>query len=108
MPPLPHSQETAIREALDERASILEFDAGLPQSVADTHESNALRVYRYRVTDHHEVWLILIAPGCTLDDARHTLSGRFGAERLLDVMPCRQTPARLLALAEMQRHRQTA
>ena len=87
LPPLTPTQRRDLQEAVDERAAILEFDAGQPRLQAEMQARNALRVYRYRVTDRPTEWLTLIAPGCDLDEARQTLIQRFGAERVIEVVP---------------------
>ena len=86
LPPLTPTQRRDLQEAVDERAAILEFDAGQPRLQAEMQARNALRVYRYRVTDRPTEWLTLIAPGCDLDEARQTLIQRFGVERVIEVM----------------------
>lgn len=43
-------------------------------------------VYRYRLTDKPDTWLILIAPGCDLDEARRVLENQFGKERVIEVV----------------------
>jgi len=45
-----------------------------------------MSVYRYRLTDKPGTWLVLIAPGCDLDEARRVLENQFGAERLIEVV----------------------
>jgi len=44
-----------------------------------------MRVYRYRLMDDPGRWLVLIAPGYDLEQARARLEHQFGAERVLDV-----------------------
>lgn len=85
-PPLAPADREAIEEAIEERAGILEFDAGLSRHVAETQATEAMRVYRYRLTDRPG-WLVLIAPGCDLAEARRTLVATFGAARLVDLTP---------------------
>lgn len=54
--------------------------------------NNAIRVYQYRLGDTPEVWLTMLAPYCDMDEARHSLRLRFGADRLLDVRErCHET-----------------
>ncbi|NEV64137.1 hypothetical protein [Thiorhodococcus minor] len=85
-PPVLTEQERAdIHEAVTERAAILEHDAGLPRQQAERRAVSAMRIYRYRLAERPETWLLMIAPGCTLDEARHALSLRFGVKRLLEV-----------------------
>jgi hypothetical protein len=62
----------------------MEFDGGLPRDQAETEARRALQVFKYRITDSPDSWLVLIAPGCDLDDARESLRRRFGS-RLVDV-----------------------
>jgi hypothetical protein len=46
---------------------------------------SGMRVYQYRLTDRPDAWLVMLAPGCDLDEARRSLVLRFGAERVLEV-----------------------
>ena len=75
--------QTAIDEHLQERAAIMEYDGGLPRKLAETTARKNLRVYEYRIKDTSG-WLILMAPGSTLDEARSTLRDKFG-QRFEDV-----------------------
>lgn len=84
-PPLTPNQRADIQEAIDERAAILEYEAGIPRPKAEARAASAMRVYRYRLTDRGADWLVMIAPGCDLDEARKTLIARFGIERLVEV-----------------------
>lgn len=43
-------------------------------------------VYRYRLTDKPDTWLILIAPGDDLTEARKVLENQFGKERVIEVV----------------------
>ncbi len=45
-----------------------------------------MSVYRYRLTDKPDTWLILIAPGDDLNEARRVLKNQFGAERVIEVV----------------------
>lgn len=73
-----------IQEHLEERAAIMEYDGELPREQAEHEARKALRVYHYRLTDNPDTWLVLIAPGCDLDEATKSLQLRFG-ERFVDV-----------------------
>lgn len=44
-----------------------------------------MTVYRYKLTDRHERWLSLIAPGDSLDVAWKILCDQYGPERVLEV-----------------------
>jgi hypothetical protein len=74
----------AIAEHLEERAAIMEYDGALPREKAETEARKALRVFEYKLTDNPDAWLVLIAPGCNLEEARESLRMRFGS-RLLDL-----------------------
>ena len=84
-PMLNQEQRDDIRETLDERAAILEYEAGIPRHEAEARAASAMRVYQYRLIDRPEAWLVMIAPGCDLDEARRSLIIQFGSERLLKV-----------------------
>lgn len=77
-PPLSVTDHEAIREAIEERAAIREYEAEDTASVA-------MQVYRFRLKDRPDAWLTMLAPNCSRDEARHDLETRFGAERLIDV-----------------------
>ena len=76
--------DDAIREHLEERAAIQEYDGGLSREQAEREARKALRVFEYRLADNPNAWLVLIAPGCGLEEARENLRERFGS-RLLDI-----------------------
>ncbi len=83
-PPLSPADQEDIREALEERASIQEYDGGLIRADAEREARAALRVYRYRLTTS-KGWCTLIAPGWDLEDAERDLRGRYG-DRLVEVI----------------------
>ena len=80
----------AIREHLEERAAIMEYDGGLPREQAEHEARRALRVFHYRLTDNPKSSLVLILPGCDLNEATKRLHVRFG-ERLVDVKEYERT-----------------
>jgi hypothetical protein len=84
-PPLTQEQRDDIREIIDERSAILEHEAGMRRHEADARAASAMRIYRYRLTDRPADWLVMIAPGCNLDEVRRALIDRFGIERLVEV-----------------------
>ncbi|WP_296700714.1 hypothetical protein [Thiocapsa sp. UBA6158] len=92
-PTLTTEELDGITEAVEERAAIREMDGGEPRTVAVEQARSAMRVYRYRLTDDPATWLTMLAPGCESSEARHALTLRFGAERLIDVIPQPQQPA---------------
>ena len=47
-------------------------------------------VYEYKLTDSLS-WLVLLAPGVDLNNARRTLEAQFGEDRLVEVRPKRGT-----------------
>jgi hypothetical protein len=85
-PPLTATEQADIREAIAERAAIVEFDAGQPRAAAEEQARSAMRVFRYRLVERPDTWLSMLAPGCDLASARHALELRFGADRLVDVV----------------------
>jgi hypothetical protein len=90
-PPLREHDETAIREVLEERAAIREFEGGEDRATAEREARRAMRVFQYRLTDKPASWLILICPGCDLGEARRSVESTFGPERVLAVEPYRLT-----------------
>ena len=84
-PPLSAADHEAIREAIEERAAIREFDGGEDRPTAEREARSAMRVYQYRLTDRPDAWLTMLAPGCDLDQARRDLALRFGAERVIEI-----------------------
>ncbi len=84
-PPLSDTDHEAIREAIEERAAIREFEAGEPRAVADQQAASAMKVFRFRLTDRPGTWLTMLAPGCDLEQARRDLVLRFGEARLIEV-----------------------
>jgi hypothetical protein len=76
--------EAEITEHLEERAAIMEYDGGLSREKAEIEARKALRVFHYRLTDNPVSSLVLISPGCDLDEATKSLQVRFG-KRLIDV-----------------------
>jgi len=73
----------AIREHLDERAAIQEFDGELPREQAEQEAKKALRVFEYQIADSPS-WLFMLAPNYTLEQAERSLRLRFG-DRLVAV-----------------------
>jgi len=47
-------------------------------------------IYEYKLTDSLS-WLVLLAPGVDLNNARRTLEAQFGEDRLVEVRPKRGT-----------------
>ncbi|MDH5325331.1 MAG: hypothetical protein OEZ68_02370 [Gammaproteobacteria bacterium] len=76
-----------IREAVEERAAILEFEANIPRKDAEKQARLAIKVYEYRLNTSPETWLKMVAPGCNLEDARQFCFNTFGNE-LLEIRVC--------------------
>jgi len=74
-----------IRENLNERSAIQEFDGGLSGSEAEKQARSNMKVYHYRLKDVPGSWLVMIAPGCDLNEARRTVNTKFGKDRVIDV-----------------------
>lgn len=88
-PPLSPADQVAIEESIVERAAILEHDAGMDRRQAEIAAQSAMRVFRALVAmpnGQDPRWLVLLAPGCDLAEARATLHGQFGPERVLEVV----------------------
>jgi hypothetical protein len=75
-----------IREQIEERAAIMEYDGGLSRKDAEQAAAAALRVYCYRMKDKPTSELTVIMPGTEFDEALENLKNQFG-DRLLDVYP---------------------
>jgi hypothetical protein len=75
-----------IRDSIEERAAIIEFDGGLSRQDADVAATNAMRVYCYRVTDKPDSELVTLKPNIELTEATQELKERYG-DRLLSVTP---------------------
>ena len=74
-----------IQEHLAERAAIQEYDGGLTREQAEAEALRTLRVFHYRLTDNPDAWLVLIAPGCDLEQTTRTCRNKFGADRVMEV-----------------------
>jgi hypothetical protein len=81
--------EKAIREHLEERAAIQEYDGGLPREQAEAEARRNLKVFEFRLSDDPAAWCVMIAPGCTLEGVTQDLRDRYG-ERLLAVRDYRR------------------
>jgi hypothetical protein len=75
-----------IREQIEERSAIMEYDGGLSRKDAEQAAAAAIRVYCYRMKDKPNSELTAIMPGTELDEARENLKNKFG-DRLLEVYP---------------------
>ena len=75
-----------IREQIEERAAIQEFDGGLQRADADVAAAKSMRVYCYRVTDKPNSELTVIMPNTELIEAEAKLREKYG-DRLLSVEP---------------------
>ena len=88
-PPISQANLEAIQERLDERAAILEFEAGESRQTAERIALETMRVYRVHVAMGEGLpprWATFIAPGCDLTEATEEARGRFGADRVLTVV----------------------
>ncbi len=73
-----------IRERIEERAAIQEYDGGLSRADAEQAATSSIRVYCYRTTEKPKAELVAIMPGLSLEEAQRSLALRYGA-RLLEV-----------------------
>jgi hypothetical protein len=89
-PPLSDADAEALREAREERAAILEYDAGMDRAAAEAEAWRAIRAWRYllRTPGRPDVWCAFIDPhGCAENEARRDLEARYGPGRVLAVAP---------------------
>jgi ArsR family metal-binding transcriptional regulator len=73
-----------IRDQIEERVAIMEFDAGLSRHDAEQAAIKAIRVYCYRVKEKPDSELVAIMPNASLSEAHESLRLRYG-NRLLAV-----------------------
>jgi len=83
--PLGSDDRADIAEAVRERAAIQEYDGALARGEAERRARTAMRVFRYRLVDDPDQWVVLIAPGCDLTDAECCCRNRFGPGRVIEV-----------------------
>lgn len=78
-----------VREAVAERAGIMEFDAGIPRPEAEALAAGAMRVFQVLIgmgADEPPRWITMLCPGCTLAEASRICAVKFGAGRVLKVL----------------------
>ncbi len=75
-----------IREQIEERAAIMEFDGGLSRADADIAAARSINVYCYRTTEKPSSELTVIMANTTLDEANVKLKEMFG-DKLISVTP---------------------
>jgi hypothetical protein len=88
-PPISPANLEAIQERIEERAAIIEHEAGESREAAERIAQATMRVYRVQVAmgaDLPPRWATFIAPGCDLDEATAEARGRFGPDRVLCVI----------------------
>ena len=73
-----------IREQIEERAAIMEYDGGLSRKDAEQAAAAAIRVYCYRVKEKPNSELVAIIPNTELNKAYENLRLKYG-DRLLTV-----------------------
>ena len=73
-----------IREQIEERAAIMEYDGGLSRHDAERAAVKAIRVFCYRVREKPDSELVAIMPNTSLAEAHESLSLRYG-DKLLAV-----------------------
>jgi len=77
-------ESESVREYVEERAAIMEFDGGLSHKEAEQAAAKAIRVYCYRVKDKPNAELTVLMPNTELDEAYQKLKLKYG-DRLLTV-----------------------
>jgi hypothetical protein len=83
----------AIAEALEERAAILEYDAGHARDIAEQIARSGLRVYHVELmTDGRRKGMTIIAHGTDLPEMRRSIRqawpGRLRSIRLYEAGAC--------------------
>jgi hypothetical protein len=81
---LPTETRLDIKEQLEERAAIMEYDGGLSREKAEEEALSSIRVYGYRLKEAPDKEPVMIAPDIDLEQARRILTKRYG-ERLMMV-----------------------
>ena len=87
VPPVPPQNTISelhhnVRESLEERAAIMEYDGGLPRATAEHEARQSMHVYVYRHASKPDIDLFAIMPNCNLEEARESLALRFGSSFL--------------------------
>ncbi len=59
---------------------------GEKSEISESESPPTRSVYEYRLTDSPS-WLVFLAPGVDLNDARRTLEAQLGEDRLVEVRP---------------------
>ena len=54
--------------------------------LSEPENAAPMRTFHYRLTDTPETWLVLLAPGCNVVEARQVLVQTFGAGRVAEVV----------------------
>ncbi|CAA9892676.1 hypothetical protein METHB2_790010 [Candidatus Methylobacter favarea] len=68
-----------IKEVIEERSAIMQFEAGLPKAEAEKEAKSAIKVYHYRTSEKPDVDLVVIMPNTNLAEAESSLKRRFGS-----------------------------
>jgi len=89
-----------IREQIEERAAIMEYDGGLSRHDAEQEATKAIRVYCYRTKEKPDSELVAIMPNTSLAEAHESLSLRYG-DKLLAVYENTPNMAGIFAKAVM-------
>jgi hypothetical protein len=74
-----------IREQIEERAAIMEFDGGLSRADADVAATRSINVFLYRTTEKPNSELTVIMGDTNLDEAIEKLKNQFG-DKLISVI----------------------
>jgi len=91
-PQVASNDPAATRRRREGWSRIRDIPAGESREATALPARHAMCVYRYRLTDKPDAWLIMIAPDCDLEEARRSLRLRFG-ERLTAVVEHRHREA---------------
>ena len=76
-----------LHEALEEKAAVLEYEAGMPRDEAEARAPEAVGAYNYTLVDRPDKVFTLLARGEALAAAKRLLENQYGADRVVDVRP---------------------
>lgn len=74
-----------IHEAIEEKAAILEYEAGMPRQQAEKRAPGAVGAFNYVLADCPGKVFTMLSPGSSLAEARRLIEHQYGVDRVVDV-----------------------
>ena len=74
-----------LDEAIEEKAAILEYEAGMPRRQAEERAPGAVGVFNYVLADCPGKVFTMLSPGSSLEEARRLIEHQYGADRVVDL-----------------------